>query len=259
MTLFGLPKADAAFEGRTIESGGAPLRYEVEQAGRLMIRSPSLFRRLLGVSQLVACDPWVPALNPGPILDYVPAGKHPVSVAYAHLADGECRVAFVRVQFSDEKVVGWRHAVSESEDGRRRRGESFGYGVDSAFGCVMGLDAAAHLARRLQDESDTLESQVLSAMAPTTGGGGSWAFVEVSPDCPENLFVVNSGFGDGSYRTYFGEDSHGSIACLITDFNVGNRAPRPGQAAMEMLARYTPLLKAMQRAREAAKDPPAGK
>jgi hypothetical protein len=203
----------------------------------------------------VAADPWVAALHNGPFVDIVPSGKHPVSVAYAHLANGERRVAYLRVQFSRKDIVGWRHAVTESDASRLRRGESIGYGVDSGFGCVMGMQAAAHLTRRIANEDDGLEDEILDAMAPTaTEGGASWAIFEPSADCKENVVIVKSGFGDGQYQSYFGIDDRDVITCLVTDFKVSQRLPTVGEANMARLMKLAPALRASQKAREAADD-----
>lgn len=253
MALFGLGAAEAAFEGGMVDTPAGPLRFEVERVGDLVLRGQGGFlRRLFGMTQLVASDPWVAALHRGPFVDSVPAGKHPLSVAYAHLPSGGRCIAYLRVQFSSRKIVGWRHAVTEEEADGLRRGERVGYGVDSGFGCLMGLQAAQHLKRRVSDEEDGLENEVLDAMAPTpTEGAATWASIEVAPDCAENVIVVKSGLGDGMYGSYFGIDAGDHIVCLVTDFNVATRLPRRDDV-MQRLMKLAPTLQALQKAREQA-------
>jgi hypothetical protein len=215
------------------------------------------FRRLFAMTQLVASDPWVPGLHRDPFVDMVPAGKHPVSVAHVALPRGGFCIAYLRVQFTTRKIVGWRHAVTEADADVLRCGGRVGYGVDSGFGCLMGLQAARHLKRRVSDETDDLEKQVLDSMAPTaTEGPASWARIEVAPDCAENVIIVQSGLGDGQYSSYFGIDDRDLITCLVTDFEVAARMPRPAGDLLQRMMKLAPALKAMQKARELGSGAP---
>lgn len=254
MALFGLRPAEVAFEGGSLETSAGTLKFEVEHIGELVLRGEGgFFRRLFGMTQLVASDPWVAGLHREPFADLVPAGKHPVSVAYAALPTGGYCIAYLRVQFTTRKIVGWRHAVTAADADELRCGGRVGYGVDSGFGCLMGLQAARHLKRRVSDETDGLEKEVLDSMAPTeTEGGAHWARIEVAPECAENVVIVKSGLGDGQYGSYFGIDDRDLIACLVTDFDVAARLPRPGADVLKRLMKWAPALRALQQAREQA-------
>jgi hypothetical protein len=94
-------------------------------------------------------------------------------------------------------------------------------------------------------------------MAPTaTEGPASWARIEVAPDCAENVIIVQSGLGDGQYSSYFGIDDRDLITCLVTDFEVAARMPRPAGDLLQRMMKLAPALKAMQKARELGSGAP---
>ena len=55
----------------------------------------------------------------------------------------------------------------------------------------------------------------------------SWLDWRPSKGCEENIICFSSGWGDGSYASYFGFDADGRPSALVTDFAVlfGKEAP----------------------------------
>lgn len=253
MSLVRIACADTAFASGTVEEEGAPLRYERVEIGTLTLAGNSFWQRLLGLSRVNACDGFVTALNQGPLIDHVPAGDFPVSIAIAHLATGEKYIAFLRVEFTDSPRLGWRPALSEAEASDVRIGGRAGYGVDSGTGSLMGMQAARHLARRLSDDADKFESEVIDAMrANYRKTSAMWAIARPSAESRENAVFVQSGFGDGCYASYFGTGKHDHFTCLLTDFGVSNRVSIPGRENLDRLMKMAPQLIARQKEREAA-------
>jgi len=252
MSLVRISFADAAFASETVEDEGRPLRYERLDIGTLTLVGNSFWQRLFRLSQVIACDGLSTPLGQEPLLDYAPAGEFPVSIALAHLASGQTYIAFLRVEFTGSPRLGWRPAFREAEASDVRTGGSAGYGVDSGTGCFMGLQAAGHLAQRLA-ESDAFENEVIDAMeANRNKTSAMWAIAQPSPECRENVVFVQSGFGDGSYASYFGLGKHDHLTSLLTDFGVNNRASAPGREHLERLMKFAPQLLARQKEREEA-------
>ena len=51
-------------------------------------------------------------------------------------------------------------------------------------------------------------TEYISATVTVQGGAGG------------NLIAFSSGWGDGSYASFFGYDAHDNLVCLVTDFRV---------------------------------------
>ena len=127
--------------------------------------------------------------------------------------------------------------------GQRLRGlkpsEFYGYPVDSGTGCFMDLKAAGVLRKRKRDDrgySDRLIKAGRSVYVHTR----DWADFRLEAETGLNLVFFSSGFGDGTYASYWGFDAAGELACLVTDFRVltrkgafevVTRSAQPGAAA----------------------------
>lgn len=48
----------------------------------------------------------------------------------------------------------------------------------------------------------------------------AWANVRPDADREENIICFRSGFGDGSYPSFFGFDANGQVCQLVTDFGL---------------------------------------
>lgn len=236
-----------AFAGGSLEIFGQPLHFSVRQIGRLWIGDRGFLGRFSGMTQVVAADPFVRGLTTDPLISMVPQGRHPVSLAIAHLASGEEYVAYARVRFTSHAAVRWMHALFSAEDfPRLTQGEFVGYGVDSGHGSFMGERAAKLLAERLEKDpgfEDTM-NQALEA-------NDYWAELCPSEQFRDNVFVFRSGLGDGRYASTFGLDSGGKICELVTDFNIVGKK-YPGHVVMHKMMKHAPLLIARQKEREEA-------
>lgn len=173
--------------------------------------------------QVVACDPMVmPDRNA--FTQTVPNGRHPVSIAIARNRGGDERIAYTRLRFSDAAPVRWEMALLEGQDSATLRGdEFFGYGVDAGTGCFMDRRAGQLLEARMQAEDDYYET-IMEEMDKTYAHTRSWADLRPDPSAPENVICFSSGWGDGSYPSFFGFDAEGKVAMLVTDFLVTESA-----------------------------------
>jgi hypothetical protein len=112
------------------------------------------------------------------------------------------RNAAVRVRFSEKAPVSWRLANRVGE-------ENDMVGVDR--GCICIVDFAAYSAMTPRDKNVAYEA-FNEAPRPA---------VSQFPVGGSNVgFACDSGWGDGSYRVYWGLDTHDQITQLVVDFSV---------------------------------------
>jgi len=204
---------DLAYGGGSFRDRGQVVRFSTVDVGPLV----------LGSGAVAASDPFVEP-EPAPFDRPVPAGSFPVTLALARYEDDE-RVAFARVAFAPEAPARWEPAgVSGTLPG----GEPHGYGVDAGTGCFMDPAAGPALAARMAgDEAygDRLIAEMDASYAPTR----SWLTVRPSPDRAETVVMFSSGWGDGTYPSYFGLAADGRVVALVTDFllPLGEEPDRP--------------------------------
>jgi hypothetical protein len=117
----------------------------------------------------------------------------------------------------------WRMAVQTGQPLRAlKRDEFYGYSVDSGAGCFMDLKSARVLDNRMGEDPEYFE-QLLAAANPVYVDTRLWADFPLEPATGLNVVFFSSGFGDGTYPSYWGYDRAGGLACLVTDFRVLTR------------------------------------
>lgn len=197
----------SAFLGQTATDPftGKPAPIEVREIGRLR----------LPTGRIVACDPFV-AADSGPFSRAVPPGDYPVRLAIADL-QGDQRVAYAGVFFSDAVAASWEMAVLPHLKGRTSDHE-YWYGVDSGTGSFGDVKAMSRLDAAIASQPDCWE-QVNARMEETYVHTWSWT-EETRFGEDGNIFLFSSGLGDGAYPSFFGLDASGDPSCLVTDFCV---------------------------------------
>jgi len=197
-----------AFAGGATQKDGQEISFVVHEIGLLEISS----------GQVAASDPLV-APDPPAFTQAVPNGRHPVSVAIARFGSDE-RIAYARLRFTEAAPVRWEMARSATQDvATLGKDEFFGYGVDAGTGCFMDPRAGQLLNARMEAEEDYFEV-IIEEMDKTYAHTRSWADIRPDPAAPENVICFSSGWGDGSYPSFFGLDAEGRPVVLVTDFLV---------------------------------------
>ena len=197
-----------AFAGSATRKDGKDISFAVREIGLLNITS----------GQVAASDPMVAPDPPG-FTRAVPNGRHPVSVAIARFGSDE-RIAYARLRFSDAAPVHWEMALLATDNpAKLGPGEFFAYGVDTGTGCFMDPRAGQLLNARMEAEEDYFEV-IIEEMDKTYAHTRSWADIRPDPAAPENVICFSSGWGDGSYPSFFGLDADGRPVVLVTDFLV---------------------------------------
>jgi hypothetical protein len=201
-----------ALSGGSTQRGGKTIGFAAYDIGLLEITT----------GRVAASDPLV-SPDPPAFTQAVPSGRHPVRVFAARFGDDE-RIAYALLRFSDAPAVRWENARTGAQYDKDSgaplgAGEFFGYGVDSGTGCFMDPHAGQLLNARMEEEDDYFET-IIDEMEKTYVHTRSWADIRPAPAAPENVICFSSGWGDGSYPSFFGFDEEGKVAMLVTDFLV---------------------------------------
>jgi len=196
-----------AQSGGSAQRGGKTIGFAAHDIGLLEVTT----------GRVAASDPLV-SPDPPAFTQAVPNGRHPVRVIAARFGDDE-RIAYALLRFSEAPTVRWENARTGEDGAPLRKGEFFGYGVDSGTGCFMDPHAGGLLNARMEQEDDYFET-IIDEMDKTYAHTRSWADIRPDPSSPGNVMCFSSGWGDGSYPSFFGFDAKGKVAVLVTDFMV---------------------------------------
>lgn len=186
--------------------------------GEIAITMETLGELDLPNGRIVALDPGSLAFDndPKPFERSLPPGRYPVRLSIAHFPAGGERVALAILQVEPTAPVRFAMATKAGEDiATLEDTEFFGHGVDSGSSCFVDLQAARELVRRNQDW-DYCWKQFPQLIA-FEGHGKN---VAIDPSSGLNLIAFTSGFGDGSYASYWGFDAEDRLVCLVTDFGL---------------------------------------
>ena len=200
--------------------------------------------------RLVACDPLVQPERP-PFERAVAPGQYAV---YLFVAKEGSAIGFAEIRLQETPIERFVIATLPGQDASAlRKGKIFGYPVDAGLGCFADEAALQRLRdadaaiRRAQGASyvsyyDAVVSTELAA------NGGSWVNHRPDPASPENVVIMRSGDGDGSYATYFGLDAAGEAACLVTSFGCFAEPVSQDQKLRALTASYARLVDEVERA-----------
>lgn len=121
------------------------------------------------------------------------------------------------IKFSDRKPVKWEMAlVGEEKLAELEEDDFYGYGVDSGTGGFMDKSLADKVLELDLDIYDEFEKQFDETYVYTY----SYAIGNLLGGEQNEVVAFSSGYGDGSYPSYFGFDEAGEPCVLVTDFLV---------------------------------------
>ena len=206
----------SAFNGKdtVLAYSGDRVGVEVEKIGEIKLISGGI----------VACDPFI-CQDVGPFTRTVAPDSYPVRLAVARIpiehpkVQFDRRIAYAGIFFSELPAESWEMALLPSQDATDLApGYYFGYPVDSATGCFADVGAMDRIDAEMERNSNYLFN-VLNLSDRTYIYTRSWDSI-TPPEGGGNIFIFVSGYGDGSYPSYFGLDAQGTPSCLVTDFLV---------------------------------------
>ena len=169
--------------------------------------------------RVCAADPFISLPDTKPFTQSTPTGTFPVRLAVADFPSGGTRVTFARVDFKQTRVVRWSMAVVEGQDvATLKNNEIFGYGIDTGTGSFFDPTAGKVAAELLKADNDVWETWQAEGEANGPKMVGPYSFLLNLPLGEANAIMFHSGWGDGFYASWFGYDTDGNVAALITDF-----------------------------------------
>lgn len=163
---------------------------------------------------LTACDPLHIDEYGIPFTQQFPNGEFPVQLAIAKLGREE-RIAFARINFSEERVAKWEFALQKGQEAIPVGGkEMHGYGVDGGVGIFADAKGIKSLViENATSLSDTFYREM------NKHNHYDWRY-NIHPFGSYNVAIFSTGAGDGYYGTYIGFDSSGKPCRLLSDFNI---------------------------------------
>ena len=167
--------------------------------------------------RIIACDPGSFQFeeNQRPFHRTVPPGTYPTTTGLVQSGRFEIPAYFM-VEFTREPEVSWMLATRCSTGPVAAK--SADHFVDSGCSCFMDAEAALQTAAAGWEERiyrGRLLGVMLKRLPPRP-----WAEIVLDSGTGANLVACTSGYGDGSYTSYWGFDAQGAVACLVTDFGV---------------------------------------
>lgn len=170
----------------------------------------------LPTGEIIACDPLTSDVETPALSRRVKPGRYPVS-----LLEAQGRVSLAVLRFGPGKPARWELATIAGEDVAALEGdEVYGYSVDAGLGSFMDKTAMVLMSEQ-QDKLDANQNYyddvVAAEFAPNQD-----RFVMHRPVAgnPLNIAMFSSGWGDGSYPSFWGLDAAGEPVLLMTDFDV---------------------------------------
>ena len=132
--------------------------------------------------------------------------------------------------------MSWTMALTEDiTDGQindLQDGEFFGYLVDAGLGCFTDAETNSMFSTAMDryyeenpsknyyDDILAEEFKTVSGSHPLSRDLGDWNNHFPVQGKPNNVIMFTSGWGDGSYASYWGKDAKGQVVELLTDFFV---------------------------------------
>ncbi len=195
----------------------------IRRVGYDIVLTPERVSSLhLPSGKLVACDP-LSMPETEPYLDDLPIGKFPIYAIRANLRD-EVRLAFIVIEFTNEKVSEWDMLIVPGEEKNWSPEERSGFLVDTSYAAFMDESCAHRLVDRFvqlekdsdyDDEESEFEKLLLSGLRKPKKKG-AFPFVDVKIDT-HTMFAFWT--DPGAYSGYVGRDSDGKVARLLFDFS----------------------------------------
>lgn len=189
----------------------------------------------LPTGKIIAGDPFFIS-NTKPFKLTVNPGTYPVKLLIHKIEETHFRIAFSKIVFSDVPATKWILALTEDTTKKQieslQEGDFLGYGVDAGLGCFRDSETnsifntamdnyyKSNPDKNYYDDVLAEEFKTASGSHPLSRDLGDWNNHSPMKGDNRNVIMFSSGWGDGSYPTYWGTDSTGKITELVTEFFV---------------------------------------
>ncbi len=178
---------------------------DVEKIGDLFVSS----------NHIIAFDP-TQKLNRNPFDKIVSNGNHNVFLYYHH--SGKIALSEIRFESSISSIVRWEVATLPEENlASLTQEEIYGYNSESGLGAFIGAEGKKVYQQSLEENNEYYK-YVLSQKLEENFG--VWTNYTPSKNTDQNIVVFQTGWGQGTYASYWGLDQMGNAISLVTDFQL---------------------------------------
>ncbi|MGF6345852.1 DUF4241 domain-containing protein [Variovorax sp. W2I14] len=171
--------------------------------------------------RIVACDPLVQPERQPFARELQARGAFPVEVLHDK-GQHALAVLWLRDRGSLRAAdLNWQMALMEGESlDTLGDDEFYGYPVDAGLGCFMDPDAAIAMAERDKREAadPDYSNYYDDVLAGEMGDTDVVDHCPLGPGSASNMVIFRSGWGDGSYPSFWALDASGEPVALVTDF-----------------------------------------
>lgn len=212
------------------------IKYDLSDSNSEKLIDLNIGALNLPSGQIIASDPFF-TRDAKPFVKQVNPGVYPVNISLLKINEGHHRIAFARIKFKPEKATTWSLAITEgakiSQLKRLKADEYFGFPVDAGLGCFLDEKTNEVYERKCEEfERDNpgknyyvdilVEEFAENAKgSPYSSSFGDWNNHLVDEKDNLNIIMFSSGWGDGSYPTYWGTNDKNEIVELVIDFMLG--------------------------------------
>jgi len=189
--------------------------------------------------RIVACDPLVQPERPPFVRSVSGRGAFP-----AELLQHEGRHALAVLWLRDRRGLQpadlhWEPALLDGQSQNELGDDEFyGYPVDAGVGCFMDADCAAAIAEREARESSAnpdYGSYYDDVLDEELGSKDMADHYPLGEGSANNVLIFSSGWGDGSYPSFWALDAAREPVALVTDFMTMQAAMRAARTTSETM------------------------
>ena len=230
--MFGLFKKKTEKKTEILSHADYNLIFENNQAEDTPIELLEIGKLNVPSGKIVVCDPLVYSDTP-PLTKKVKPGKYPIKIYVAKTKDSGDRYAIAKLEFSDKKAEKWVMALRPEDDINELTDDAdyFGFPVDAGLGGFFDFQAGKEYQKfesdfmkanpdgNIYDDFFASEFKKNAKDQNDPKDIGDWINFQL-PKSKLNITMFHSGYGDGTYPSYWGIDKNGEIVSLVIDFLV---------------------------------------
>ena len=191
-----------------VRVGGVPATLSVSRTDDLV----------LPTGRVIATDPFF--LDSPPFLIRLTPGSHPVMLLEVATSGSSRRVAAAMVRDGTADPVTWKPGrITDAGE----PATAFAYATDGGTGSFSSPEAIERFQRLSELQIDDLFKRLADGFEATE----LTSTVVLDPTTGANVVAFSSGFGDGSYASWFGFDAAGDPVALLTSFDLIDSDQQP--------------------------------
>jgi len=230
--MFGLFKKKTAKKTEILSLADYNLIFDNNEIEETPIELLEIGELNVPSGQIVVCDPLVNSQTE-PLTQTVKPGKYPIKIYVAKTKESGDRYAIAKLEFSTKKARKWVMALKDEDDINELTDEAdyFGFPVDAGLGGFYDFQSGIEYQKfesefykanpdsNIYDDFFASEFKKNAKNQNDPADYGDWINFKL-PNSELNITMFHSGYGDGSYPSYWGIDENGEIVSLVIDFLV---------------------------------------